>query len=497
MNATPIPKKASKKVSLFVNTVSIAVQQNWPQVESILGGVSADPKFDSFLKNYRGHSAPATISGSKQDELRGTIGTELASCVHQIFAQSDAIGLANTMSEEEITRALYGVEEFFNLALYYWCGKNDRNFQFRTVVHFCDLEGTGTPVFYAAQKEWFVSFSEHGIRLGSGTDNHLPSCAPLESAFGLQEFTQKNLKNPTHKTLRKLFARLRTLQRETCLLEEEWEHRNSIVAVEHTELREVLRKNPCAENEEALNVNSTEMSKFRDHLAAWALHTFVAVQCWIADISPLCNKHTDILAEIDALDAVVLSGLQKIFLPASVSRHRYSNSVAELFLSWTEERLRLHPDDVATSIIRDTIKLHLNVTSHALECSWFLSKKSFEYTLSCDPSTGIRALCWNLSQLEHKAITALATIAIARKVSPERLPDYWVHVLASIADMPNSFFNQHKATYQKRELNTPLSLQDICNQALEYIRRAHEDKSDESSKNLLLGFFDSNLGDAQ
>ena len=287
------------------------------------------------------------------------------------------------------------------------------------------------------------------------------------------------------------------MQRETCLLEEEWEHRNAIVAVEHTELRETLRKHPSKENKETLDFNTKEMGHLRDHLAAWVLHTFVEIQGWIADISPLCQQHPDVIAEFDALDAVVLSGLQKIFLPASVSRHRYANTVAELFLLWTAQRLRLHPDDIATALIRDTANLHLNNSSATLECAWFLNKKSFEYTLSCDPSTGIRALCWNISAAEHKTITALTTIAIARKTSPEPLSDYWIHVLASVADMPNSFSDNHQAEHPYRAFNPQLSLPEVNNQALELIRQSRSDKSDESSKNLLLKFFDSANGGTQ
>jgi hypothetical protein len=481
-------KMARKQV---VSRLARAFQKNWPELENRLLSIEAEPEFPKFLENYRGHSnqhfAPQTTA--RQNELRSAMGGAFVDHFAEIINTAKVKTLLRTLSEADVAAALLEFEELVNLALYYWHGAGDRNFQFRTVVHFCDLEGNGACLFKVAGQDWYVSFSEHGFRLGSGDDAHIPRTTPLLNAFGLNEFRAEVLQKSSPQILRKLFARVRTLQREVCLLEEEWEHRNSLLAVEHAEFQHAFRKHENEETKAALDDHTNKLSVFRNHFAEWVVKTFIGLQAFSADLMPFCNQHTDLAAEFDALDAVIHSGIQKIFLPASVSRHRYNRAIAELLLVWTHERLRLHTDDLATILVRDALHLHLGITESPLEAPDLLNKKSYEWTLSCDPCNGLKAFCWNLPPHAHKTLTALATIAIARKTQPNPMQEYWVHCLASLADMPDSFPDKEKIEPIVIPESRFKNAQTLSEIALEIIKKTPMEIKEDESKTFLVNYF--------
>jgi hypothetical protein len=462
-----------------------ALAQAWPRLDNILSEVVAFQGFRTFLKNYRGN---AFTKVAMPPHAQTVVGEALVSFFASLFESTGFSKVAAVLSEQDVQMVLSLLEQQVNLGLYYWCGLDDRNFQFRTVVHFCQLDGVGGPLFATPHKEWYVSFSEDGVRFGCEGDGHHPQTAPAFLAYGLNEFQKNAVRENPAAFQKKLFARLRTLQREICLLEEEWEHRNAIVAVEHGHVHAELRKNRCEETERAAAAVVERIDAFRDIVAEWMLKTFVGVENWISEIAPIFKDDANISAEIDALDAVITSGIQKIFLPASVSRHQYCASIPPLFLAWAEIRCARTPECLACALLRDVTRCAVGSHNFLPSAPDFLEKKNFEWMLTFDPTSALKAFSALVSPAEHKLFTAVSTIAIAQKLAPSRLNTFWVMTLASLANMPGSFPSL-KAPPPARALSHTIPLDSIVKRARLFVEESGVDAEGEESRDYLLKFF--------
>lgn len=393
-------------------------------------------EFKLFLANYRGMQDKLSDHPFEMQQLSEKTAGNIVDFFVNIFAKN---GLAEETTEN-IAIILNEVEKIVNLTLYYWFGLNDRNYQFRAVVHFFQIEGLGSIFLTKNKIDYAVSISENGLRFGKSDSAHEVKCLPVSKVCELNHFT-------VNTEQRKLFARIRTIQREICLLVDEWEHLNAILAVEYSQIYYELQQNQSQKAVNAFEDISAKMNLRRDTLATWCLESFCDFQEWISEIlienktlGILCE---DILAELDATAAVLLSGFQKIFLPASVSRHRYCDDIIPLLKKFAEARLKLDGDDFSSKILLQVV---LCCQGEDIEKSTlsFVHKKSFEWKLSFDPSSALKAFSWKYSRDIHNILCLVYAICFFKKISPNFIDTNYLSDVATTFQMPETFPDNDK-----------------------------------------------------
>jgi hypothetical protein len=399
------------------------LSENWQAFSASLASVTQHPQFNEYLARYRGHSDSLSIDG--QEPLRTLILVHCQTLVVSCFNQARL--LPDQCSEE----LLKNFESAINTALYYWTGSSDRNFQFRTVVHFLGLAdqdvvcNSEAGLFSFRLNEWGFSISQRDLFEIFPRRHSIAQVCGISLAENIEHFLVRE---------QELFSVIRTMQREFCLLIDEWEHCNSILAVKQFSLRKLLQSDPV-QGQSIMQ----EIVGVRNALAQWCVRTAADFQHFIAQVAAQKDLSSDVRAELSALDALILSGFQKFLLPASVSRHVYSNDVLLEFLRWTEARLKTHPDDLfsLTSDLVFRTALYRKTGSDALLS--LLRGKSFHWTLSADPSAAIKAVCWGLSAFEHRFFLCVLAVILDAKLSPNALDSHWLQTLASVAEMPGTF----------------------------------------------------------
>nr|BFD32895.1 hypothetical protein GTC16762_25130 [Pigmentibacter ruber] len=421
--------------NLLKNIVS-EIEKNFPQFEEYLLSPSHIKEFKKFLSNYRGMNDQKFERTYELQRMSERIAESLVSFFTNIFSMQ---GLAE-QNEKEIIEILNEVEKIVNLSLYYWFGLNDRNYQFRAIIHFYDIDGLGSVFLTKNNTNFAVSLSEDGIRFGLDTSNHEPKCLPVSKVCELSTFDIKTNE-------RKLFARIRTIQREICLLVDEWEHLNSILAVEYGRIYYELQQNQNKSNLDAFQAITQKMNSRRDSLATWCLESFCDFQDWITCLLlENANEKTlneDILSELDATSGVLLSGFQKIFLPASVSRHKYTEDILNLLLKFSNSRLKLKEDDFSSFVLKQCVLCSLgkNIDDELIS---YVYKKPFEWIFSFDPSSAIKAFSWKYSKDIHVIITLVYGICLFKKISPNLIDYSFLSDVATTFQMPETFPDDQK-----------------------------------------------------
>lgn len=401
-----------------------ALQRNWPKFEDILNSVVENAEFRGFLESYRGHHDNSTPE--HRLTLRNIFLAELKNFYCDCLSQYS--GFSIPLSES----FLKDFESAVNTALYYWHGLGDRNFQFRTIVHFLGISpeplqvSSDTTSLSMLVNEWGIGFSQEQSFF------EFPRRASLARVCGITSLKLKLPLDENDKAV--LFAKARLLQREFCLLIDEWEHCNSILAVKQF----ALRKMPQGELSLA-HSKMQEISRTRDELAKWCVSTAADFQLFISRAIAIPSLDSDIKAEVKALNALVLSGLQKFLLPASVSRHVYSSDVLSEVMRWVGFRLSTEPEDMFTLISELAFSTALNKRIDAAKILHILNGKSFDWILSADPSAAVKSVCWGLTRFEHRLLTVLLIIVIDSKVTPHYLDSHWIHTIASVVEMPGTF----------------------------------------------------------
>jgi hypothetical protein len=432
--------------SAAVQTCAESLHRVWPAIEAALLSVTRFPSFSRFLSEYRGLARAESPSDA---ELVGPTPEEQAEAQESIGeALFGALREAYSLASSPETSTF---ESVVNLALFLWSGPGDRNFQYRTVVHFCALDGLGDEV----ESGIVLSFCESGVRLGPPGNEHFPTRLPLSAVIVDDSLLRDDSR---------ILARLRSLQRETCLLVDEWEHENALLAVEHTRIRQSLAGASPARLEQALREIVGRMGRLRDALSVWALRSFTDLQSFVSRVEA-ANGNADVLAECDAAQALLLSGLQKIHLPASVSRHRYGSATFRELLRWCKVRLTTKPEDAATRVLYVALELGNELENEseyspdnglAAEASdednvhqakkniWHelevvFGSRTYEWSLDYDPSSGLKACCWLLPRQHHLFLCAFVTVLISRKLTPAKPGAEWLSILASLVQMPETF----------------------------------------------------------
>ncbi len=418
-------------VKTLLKKIIAEIENNFTQFEEYLLSPAQFKEFKKYLSNYRGMNDKIIDQTFEIHEAAEKNAESIVNFFINIFSKN---GLAEE-NEENICFILNEVEKIVNLTLYYWFGLNDRNYQFRALIHFYQIEGLGAVFLTKNKLNFAVSLSEDGIRFGNSESSHEPKILPVSKVCELRQFT-------IYTNERDLFARTRTIQREICLLIDEWEHLNSILAVEYGQIYHELQQNQNKKNVEAFEAISLKMNKRRDSLALWCLESFCDFQEWISEIltqnsskNLLCD---DILAEIDAASAVLLSGFQKIFLPASVSRHRYCDDVLPFFQKFAQARLKLYPDDLSSMLLQQVVLCSFgnDIDKNILS---YIDKKAFEWRLSFDPSSAVKAFSWKYSKDMHNILCMIYGICFLKKIIPNMIDPNFISDIATALQMPDTF----------------------------------------------------------
>ena len=157
-------------------------------------------------------------------------------------------------------------------------GLRDRNYQFRTIVHFFQLENFSELFLTKEGTHFVVSLNEFGFHFGAPESGLFKySILPISKIC--------DLKNT--KTERAIFSKTRTLQREVCYMIDEWEHINSILAVEFDIVSKALEKKINSQNQENQNHFFIKLNTRRNELATWCLETLCDFQEWINEVTKI------------------------------------------------------------------------------------------------------------------------------------------------------------------------------------------------------------------
>ncbi|KAB8031884.1 hypothetical protein [Fluviispira multicolorata] len=414
-------------LNLISKKIISEITNNFELFEKYLYTPTSIKDFKKFLINYRGMKVPGTPQSYNRDELSKQTAENIVNFFINIFAKE---GLADH-SEEEILIILNEVEMGVNLSLYYWFGLNDRNYQFRTLIHFFELDGVGSVFLTKNKHDFAVSLSEDGMRFGLASSEHEPKYMPVSKVCELNLFTEMASE-------RVLFARIRTVQREICLLIDDWEHLNAILAVEYGRTFQDFQNLRTKKAEEDHLMVVSKMNARRDTLAQWCLESFCDFQEWIEKLFEFRKFSDDIYSELQAASVVLLSGLQKIFLPASVSRHRYCENVPKLLERYALSRVRMNKDDVSSRLLLQACQSALGKVFDATLFD-FVDKKPFEWVFSFDPSAAIKSFSWSYSKELHLVLSAIYGVCCFKKSLPNPIDINFLSDIATTIQMPETF----------------------------------------------------------
>lgn len=421
--------KSEQKNELMTRIAS-AAGSGWTAFEKQLIKVSAHPQFIEYLSTYRG-----IAEGREPDDKSVLLSDELTQSAIQLV-QNTISGLQENYSadsENDFGDLLRFCEGTLNLGIYFWHFPEERNFQFRTVIHFLNISSEPLLISGRQSPDFFMRLTEWGIQISeSDCFEPFPYRLSLERACSLHDLRWDDACDERAGALR--LSALRVIQREFCQLIDEWEHCNSILAVRQF----ALRKLPASEQESARAIFA-EIARARDLLAAWCTGSAADLQRHVSNGLCSSNLHPDVMSELAATSALLLSGFQKFFLPASVSRHIYGNEVILEFRRFNSERLRSEPEDMYSLIAGAAFDTALEADVDWTEIINFLDRKSFSWSLSADPFSAVKSVSWAFSAPEHYLLTVLPIIAVNAKREPNKLDSYWLQTFAAAIEIPSTF----------------------------------------------------------
>jgi hypothetical protein len=411
-------------VAFALKKVTDELQKNYQTFENLLLSPSSCENFKKFLANYRGHSCAVETAVQMIGDHSGQQFLEgFSNFFKKIFQELSL----ESISQEHLLSILLETEKHVNLLLYYWFGLNDRNYQFRTLIHFFHLEKAHSILFSVKERNYVLFFTEEGM--GFDVQNFMQRelhCLPVSKILGLLELLQIPCCQRT------LFARIRTVQREIFLLVDHWEHLNSILAVEYGSVLSELERHPGLTSEQKFAQILLKMNFKRDSLATWCLESFCDIQEWCTQLFKLQNLSQNIVLELDATSALLLASIQKIFLPASVSKHCYCDRVSLLLKRFALSRVEMDETDVSSHLLLQAVLSSLG-EEFSFSLLNFIEKKPFEWKLSHNPSSALKAFSWRYSQEHHLLLCFVYSICCFKKISPDLMDEMlFADVVATI-----------------------------------------------------------------
>ncbi|MES2615248.1 MAG: hypothetical protein V4591_07530 [Bdellovibrionota bacterium] len=407
-----------------VDRIMSSIKRQWNVMESFLYYPTKLPEFSDFLNNYRGVPKASANFTTKKHELAESTALGVMNFFINIFSLE---GLAD-LDCKNIEITLCEIEKNVNLALYYWFGLNDRNYQFRTWIHFFGLEGLSCVFLTKDKQDYSVTLLANGICFGAPTDLLLPKITPVSKIF-ISDVQQEA----------DIFTRLREMQREICLFVDEWEYQNSILAVEYGQSLKLIQQDKTNFVQESHKKLLVKLDIHRNYLACFCLESLCDFQEWVHGICKN-NLNNDLIAEVDALCALMLSALQKFFLPASISRLVYRKEVVLLFRRFIQARLDYCPEDYSAQLVLQALKSAQgeDFNSNLLH---ILKSKPFEWKLCFDPSPAIKAFCWAYGRKHHVLLSTLMGLCFFKKCYSNKIEDFQLSDIVSTYQTQNAFMN--------------------------------------------------------
>jgi hypothetical protein len=401
---------------LILKKITRLFKERWSSFEEILLLPSHDKDFHLFLNSYCGVDLAASSPAISHLSSRGltlssrglTAGSTkftqlLKNHFESLFAESQLLTLEST----EIEKILFEFEKNINLILYYWFGLDDKNYQFRTCIHFLKLSQFQVELFQKKSVAFCLFLSANGIGFTSHDKQHIPNTRPSSKLYQLKILASES----------DVISEIRCVQREICLLIEEWEYLNSIYAIEFRS-----GKNPFAK---------------RNQLAIWILESFCDFQKWISELNKQHDSQ-DVKSEYEALAALVLSATQKILLPASISRICYPQDVIVLLEKFAKNRLEYMPHDYSTKLMLQATQ-SAQGSDFASQLLDILNLKPHEWKLSFDPNNIIKSFSWSYSSKHHLLLCALTGICYFKKTAPKKLDPFFLSEISYSVQSKDSF----------------------------------------------------------
>lgn len=408
-----------------------SVKNHWQKMEKAFLSVYEIHGFQEFLNSYRGVAPQNIPHTSEEDQNHFLVG--LSKCIDTIILES---GSYQTTKEEQ-EKQLLELEKIINLMLYYWFGKQDKNYQFRTCIHFLNLNHSKIKISEKNDIPFFLFVSEEGVLLTtSDKTDRTPHILPASQIYPLKL---------THSPV-ELISQIHAVQREVCLLIDQWEYLNSIFAME-------------------FHLGILRMEK-RTDLAIWVLRSFRDFQNWILELKKHLliheNHNLDAQEELEALSSLLLSSIQKILLPASISRICYPKQVRSLFKDVFTSRLAYEPLDYSSKLMLQVLE---SAEGHdfSIDLLDVLDLKPHEWKLCFDPNNAIRSFCWSYSTDHHHLLCALTAIAYIKKSAPKKQDSHFLIEIISSIHAKQSF--AHIPSHEKIHQNL-CSISDEKRQAL-------------------------------
>lgn len=411
-----------------VYKVMSSIERQWNILESYLYYPTKVHEFDGYLNSYRGQATAHSVFSFNRTQAAEEAAQGLMNFFVNIFAME---GLAE-LTVNYIEFVLNEVEKRVNLSFYYWFGLNDRNYQFRTWIHFFGLQGLGG-VFLTKDKHNFsLTLCESGICLGLESQHRLPQILSFSRVLVYQGSEFFHSVNE-----REIFARIRTIQREICLYIDEWEYQNSILAVEYGQSLHIVKNNPSNKAEENHSFILKMMDTKRNFYAGLGLEALCDFQEW-ANLISKSSSNSDIISEIDALCALILSSLQKFFLPASISRLVYEQQIISLCQRMMIARLEYCPEDYSAKLVLQCTQSALGGNFN-LQLFDILNLKPFEWKLCFDPSSALKAFCWAYSKKHHTLLVTLMGLSFFKKSYSNHMEEFQLSDLVSAFQIQDIF----------------------------------------------------------
>jgi hypothetical protein len=180
-----------------------------------------------------------------------------------------------------------------------------------------------------------------------------------------------------------------------------------------------------------------EMGQMRNREAEWSLKSF-ALQFSRARQMALCEQ-SDVSKEFDALVRLLMAAFQKICLPGSVSRHRYSKEVFQEFHNLLQEMSDVRPHDASLILAKTTVGLCLHkVMPDEFRASLEGLSKS-GHGLGFEMTHLLKMTSWKLPFSFYKEVVSCYFGFAFEKLLPDRPQSYWWEMLLDTLTMPKTY----------------------------------------------------------
>lgn len=264
---------------------------------------------------------------------------------------------------------------------------------------------------------------------------------------------------------------LRMIQREICALTEEWEFENAAMAHDFI---------TAGQDRKSAQI----MAEGRDCLAIYVVASLSEFSAFVGLVfaeygsrkesesspegwgSPIASERNDIRAELEAAHAVLLASMQKVLLPASVSRHGYHLAVAAQIHEFANNLLSSYCEDYAIRLMAIVMRQVKSVPSNARtlidDCLQLYDdvnrSSTLKWYLSHDPSPSLKSFSWAVLPNEFLLLVLVFGHLCWKRQSlqSQTFDETWSAILVSTLQMPKTFPPTRFHDWERRSSWEPL-----------------------------------------